>query len=58
MRGSISVTRRHVDFLFGGSCKDSPRFLTRPDDMQRNLQGEGDWVLPSADDDHTGEELE
>lgn len=38
MRRRISVTRRHVVFLFGPSCKDSPRFLTRFRDVLSGLQ--------------------
>lgn len=34
-----SVTRRHIDFLFG-TCKDSAPFFTRSDDMPNSFNRE------------------
>ena len=64
MRRIISVTRRHIAFLFG-DLSDSPKTSKTPNEETvmyartevREL-AEGDWQLPPADDSHVGEELD
>ena len=47
----ISVTRRYIRFLFERAETVNARTEVRE-------LGEGDWVLPPADDDHTGEDTD
>ena len=47
----ISVTRRYIRFLFERAETVNARIEVRE-------LGEGDWVLPTTDDDHTGEDTD
>mgnify|MGYP001583008683 CR=1 FL=1 len=82
MRRVISVTRRHIDFLF---AREEPvmgelelrfksaivqsylthgraRTVTQGAELAwqatRHLFDEGSWLLPTTDDDHTGEDVD
>ena len=68
MRRVISVTRRHLEFLFPAEEKVMCAVCERPgvgDDCKcechawkpADLFAEGDWQLPSTDDCHVGDDV-
>jgi len=49
----FSVTRRYIAYLF--SIEKGLDVYAR---IEVRELGEGDWVLPTTDDDHTGEDTD
>jgi len=59
MRRVISVTRRHLDFLFNREETVVTGWAYPPDaeDMRRRLaEGEGDHLLPPSDESKVGQD--
>ena len=65
MFSGISVTRGYVRFLFESRLYEPKQNLPKPSNEEPVMYArtevrelaEGDWQLPSTDDDHTGEDV-